>query len=133
MQKVPNKYSKKWFPILATILIINFISLFSASKILGSDISSANIISFAILSLSISILITVGGFLGAKIHFITASIFNLASIVYMLYITISKSAEGWSDLVGIISYLTIIIIGLIAGLIIQLIYTIVTKKKGLSQ
>ncbi len=133
MLKLPDKYSKKWPYILIAIFGLNFIALLAQSQILNTNINAANIISFAILSLSISLLITVGGFLGGKIYFITASLFDLAGIIYMLYITLNKTAEGWSDLVGIISFLTTIILGLILGLLTQIIYTIITKEKGKSQ
>ncbi len=132
MQKLPEKQSKNWIYILLGQFIIIFIALIIQSKILDYNMNTENIIGFAILALSISLLITIGGYLGGRIYFITSSIFNISGLIYMITITLNKTAEDWNDLVSLVSYLTLLVIGFGIGLIAQLIYTIIAKKKGLS-
>jgi hypothetical protein len=48
----------------------------------------------------------------------------------MLFIAANQTAEGWSDLVGVISYLFTLGIGLIIGILLQLIWHIRKIKKG---
>jgi hypothetical protein len=50
----------------------------------------------------------------------------------MLILSITKYAEGWSDLVSIISYMLMLGIGIILGIVIQLIVFIRTKTKARS-
>lgn len=129
MIKLPEKHSVKWFYIAAVILILTFIVLIAFSRLSGINIGMQNIIGFVLLSVIITAVINAGGFLGAKIYFRTSLIFYIIAAIYMLYIAISRTAEGWTDLVGIISYMFIIAIGVIAGIILQGIIFIVSKRK----
>lgn len=130
MIKLPEKHSVKWFYIAAVILILTFIILIAFSHLSGINLGIQNIFGFVLLSVIITAVISAGGYLGAKIYFRVLLIFYIMASVYMFYIAVSKTAEGWTDLVGIISYMFIIAAGVIAGIVLQGINFLVLKSKN---
>lgn len=129
MIKLPEKHSVKWFYIAGVIAILTLIILIAFSRFSGINLGMQNMIGFFLFSVIIAAVINTGGFLGAKIYFRVTLIFYIIAAVYMLYIAISKTAEGWTDLVGIISYMFIIASGVIAGIVLQSICFFVSKNK----
>lgn len=125
MLKLPNKYSKKWLVVFIALFLLSFVPFIFLSQILNFSIVGVGILSFIV-----ALIIGVGGYLGAKAYFFTASVFNIIGIFYMLFIAINKTAEGWSDLVSIISYLFIVGIGIILGVVIQVVLFLVSKRKN---
>lgn len=128
MVNLPVKYSKKWMYIMVVLFLLTFSALIAVGVILEIDIGAENISGFAFLSLVVSIGISVGGYLGAWAYFYTALVFNILGIVYMLYVSINRTAEGWSDLVSIISYLFTLGLGISLGILIQSVITIRSKR-----
>ncbi len=126
MIKLPKKYSLKWIYILFALFVLTFVSMFLVTTILDLSVSLDNISGFAIFSLAVSLAIGLGGLLGSTVYFKTALLFNILGIIYMFIVTIFKTAEGWSDLVSIISYMFILSIGIILGVILQLAMIIIT-------
>ncbi len=116
--KLPEKHSVKWFYSAGVLSILTFIILIAFSRLSGINFGMQNIIGFVLLSVIIAAVITAGGFLGAKIYFCTSLIFYILAVVYMFYIAVSRTAEGWTDLVGIISYIFIIATGFITGIVL---------------
>lgn len=129
MIKIPEKHSKKWAFITLALFLLSFAALVAVCLILKIDMNAQNITGFALLSLIVSAVISGAGFLGAKAFFFTTLAFDVIGIVYMLFISITRSAEGWSDLVSIISYMFMLGIGVIAGAVLQLVLFIVSKTK----
>jgi hypothetical protein len=131
MIKLPQKYSIKWIYILVALFLLTFISMFIVTSILALSVSLENIGGFAILSLAVSLAIGIGGLIGAKAYFNIALIFNILGIIYMLTVSIFRTAEGWSDLISIISYLFVLAIGIVLGMLVQLIIILIAcyKKK----
>lgn len=129
MAKLPERYSKKWLISLVALFLLTFISLIIVSQILNISLAFANISGFFLLSLITAVLISLGGYLGARVYFCIAAIFNLIGIIYMLIISIFRTAEGWSDLVSIISLMSAIVFGLVLGIIGQLIALLVKKSR----
>ena len=130
MINLPSKHSKKWLYIIAALFLLNFASLIAFVSILNSNVTAQNVIGFSVLSLILAFFIGGGGFLGAKAYFYTAVIFDIIGIIYMLYVSIGKTAEGWSDLVSFISYLFIVGFGILLGLVIQGVMFLVKLKKS---
>ncbi|MHB1154675.1 MAG: hypothetical protein ACYCWE_17390 [Eubacteriales bacterium] len=128
--KLPEKHSVKWFYIAGVLSILTFIILIAFSRLSGINLGMQNIIGFVLLSVIITAVISSGGFLGAKIYFRTSLIFYIIAAVYMLYIAVSRTVEGWTDLVGIISYIFIIAAGFAAGIILQGIIFLLSKTKN---
>ncbi len=129
MFKLPEKHSKKWLYITIALFLLTFILLILVGKILNINIEAENISGFALLSIFIAVIISIGGYLGAKAYFCTALVFHILGIIYMMYVSINKTAEGWSDLVSIISFLFTVGTGIFLGLIIQGIWFLVSKRK----
>ena len=130
MLKLPEKNSKKWIPVFLFLFALTFISMIAVSLILNLKIGFNNISGFLILSLIVSLAIGSGGYLGARIYFITAFVFNFIGILYMMFISIFRTAEGWSDLVSVISYLFLLSLGLIIGFVFQVIVYLVSRYKS---
>ncbi len=128
MNKAVKKYLKKSMILMVLILIVNFLSFICVGIVLNINIASENISGFALLSIMVASIIAIGHYLDKKTYFITMLIFNVIAIFYMLYISLNKTAENWSDLVSIISYLFTMGIGLITATIIQ---SVVILKKRL--
>lgn len=129
MLKLPEKYSIKWIYILVALFLLTFVSMFIVTTILDLSISIDNISGFAMLSLAVSLSIGLGGLLGLKAYFKTALVFNILGIIYMMSVTIFRTAEGWSDLVSIISYLFMLSIGIILGVIVQFAIILIANYK----
>lgn len=129
MIKLPNKYSIKWLYILIALFLLTFASMYLVLTILQLTIGFDNISGFALLSLAVSLSIGIGGILGLKAYFKTALLFNILGIIYMLSVTIFRTAESWSDLVSIISYLFFLSLGIFLGVIVQLAVILINKYK----
>lgn len=130
MIKLPNKYSIKWLYILIALFLLTFASMYLVITILELSVGFDNISGFALLSLAVSLSIGIGGLLGLKAYFKTALLFNILGIIYMLSVTIFRTAEGWSDLVSIIAYLFFLSLGIFLGAIVQLAVILITKYKN---
>lgn len=129
MITLPKKYSIKWILIIVALFILSFVSMFLGTSILALSASLENIGGFAILSLIVSLTIGIGGLIGAKSYFKIALTANIIGIIYMLVISALNTAEGWSDLVSIISYLFILSIGIVLGMVYQLILILINHYK----
>jgi hypothetical protein len=129
MINLPKKYSVKWIYILIALFLLTFISMFLVNTILALSLSLENIGGFAMLSLAVSLAIGIGGIIGAKVYFNIALIANILGILYMLTVSIFRTAEGWSDLVSIISYLFVLSIGIVLGMIVQLVIILMNHYK----
>ena len=129
MFKLPAKQSKKWFYILLSLFLMTFISLIIVSQILSINIELENIGGFILLSFFIATTISVGGYIGADVYFVIAFIFYILGLIYMFYVSITKTAEGWSDLVSIISFLVTVGLGVLLGIVGQLLRFILLKNK----
>lgn len=129
MLKLPQKHSKKWLYITVGLFLATFIALIFTANTLNIDIAAQNLAGFAILSIVITAIISIGGYLGATAYFYTSLIALIIAMGYMLYISINKTAEGWSDLVSITSFIVIVAIGVVSAIAIQGILSFVSKKQ----
>lgn len=129
MFKLPAKQSKKWFYISLSLFLMTFISLIIVSQILSINIELENIGGFILLSFFTAITISVGGYIGADVYFVIAFVFYILGLIYMFYVSITKTAEGWSDLVSIISFLITVGLGVLLGIVGQSLRFILLKNK----
>ncbi|MEG0774274.1 hypothetical protein [Clostridium sp.] len=103
-----------------TVAIASFIMFFIGVKVvLGNEITFKNITAYIIFSSLVGIVASILTFFTLKIASIT---FILGLIIgfFQMYISFLKDMSGWGDLVGVMSLVVWIIIGLAAGLLIQL-------------
>jgi hypothetical protein len=120
---------KKCLLIGAIVAVITFILLFLGVRfILLNEILFKNIVAYIIQSVILGGIATILLLLQFRIAF---TIFISGVIIGFLYMYrfFFDGMNGWADLAGIISLFTWEIIGLIAGLIIQLIVYIYKKVK----
>ncbi len=129
MFELPAKKSKKWMYILLSLFLMTFISLIIVSQILRINIELENISGFILLSFFIATTISVGGYIGADVYFVIAFIFYILGLIYMFYVSITKTAEGWSDLVSIISFLVTVGLGVLLGIVGQSLRFLSLKNK----
>lgn len=129
MIKLPAKHSKNWAFITLALFLITFAAMIAIAMILKTPIAFENISGFVVFSFFVSVIISIGGFLGAKAYFFTALAMDVIGIIYMLVISITRTAEGWSDLVSIISYMFMLGVGIILGIVIQLIVFLLSRRK----
>ena len=129
MVKPPQKHSKKWLYITVGLFLVTFFALIFAANTLNIDIAARNLAGFAVLSIVITGLISIGGYRGAKAYFYISLISLMLAMGYMLYISINKAAEGWSDLVSITSFVFIVAIGMGCAVVVQSILSFVSKNK----
>ncbi len=129
MFKLPAKQSKKWLYILLSLFLMTFISLIIVSQILSINIELENIGGFILLSFFTAITISIGGYIGADVYFVISFVFYILGLIYMFYVSITKTAEGWSDLVSIISFLVTVGLGVFLGIVGQVLRFILLKNK----
>lgn len=129
MIKLPEKNSRKWIPVFIILFVLTFISMIAVSLILDLKIGFNNISGFIMLSLFVSLAIGLGGLLGARAYFKTAFVFDVLGIIYMMWVSIFRTAESWSDLVSVISYLFLLSSGIIIGFIIQIVLIMIKRNK----
>ncbi len=114
--------SKKWFMLACAIFIFNFLCHLYNGYLLGVEINSESVGGFLFLSLILTGLMSIGGYLGAKVFFSIMVSFNVLALGYMFYITFSRSTPNWDDIISMISFLVVIGFGVIFGVLGQVIY-----------
>lgn len=129
MIKRPPKYSGRWLYYAGALFLLTFLQLIVFALLSGMNPAVENMVGFLIISAAVSAVITAGGWLDKKFYFYTVLLFYLTAAGYMLYMALAKTAEGWTDLVGIVSFLFIIAAGVTAGIIVQFIAFILPKIK----
>lgn len=124
---MPEKKSIKWIYYIISVLIINYSALLLSRVIQSTKIDLKNILGFAILSAIIS-LISFSCYWGIKYFTLVFLLSDLAGLVYLFFIVLSKASGGWSDLTSIIGYMVIICFGIIAGITAEVIFRLVKRK-----
>lgn len=128
MLLLPKPKSKKWLYVFLLVFIINFLALIIGQRILIPKLSFQNILSFFLLSIVISGISSFGYF-GMEIFSPVFMLTNVISITYYFIILIKNNDTGWADLTSIISYLFVLAIGIILGLIGEGINYLIRSKK----
>lgn len=122
------KWFKKFSPVwlLMALIVFGLVvgAMYYVSWSLGAEVTEQNWKGFALLGGIMAILLAGGGFLGGRVYFLIASIVNVGGLIYMIYLAFARTAEGWSDLVSVISYLFLSGVGVVLGIIGQLIASI---------
>jgi hypothetical protein len=126
--KLPKKFSWVW--ILLALLVFAMVvgSMMYLTWTLGGQLVEDNIRGFAIIGGIVALLFAGGGFLGGRVFFIIGMVTQVISLGYMIYIGLAQAADGWSDLVSIMSYMFLSSIGVLLAIIGQLIASI--RKMG---
>ncbi len=109
--------------------IVSFILLFMGVRaVLGNEVGLRNIVAFLGFSIAVGLVASCLTFFKMRPALI-AFLAGLAVGFLMMYRSFLDGTSGWGDLVGIISLLTWVIIGLCAGLLIQLSFYLYRRYK----
>lgn len=122
--KLPKKFSKWWFLFALLIFAVVIGAFLYVPWTLGSEITMENIQGFALLGGIVALVLAGGGFFGGRVFFVLGLLVNLFGLGYMIYLAMARTAQGWSDLASIMSYLFLASLGILLGIIGQLIASI---------
>lgn len=128
MVKLPMKGSTIWYYVWAASFVGNTILLLSTRILLGQTITAQNILGFSIIAFLITLFL-VPGYFGLKILPLGVMVGNTAGIGYMLYLILTNKNDGWIDLTSIFGFLSLVVFGLLAGVIAQIGIAISRRKK----
>lgn len=125
---LPTKKSYSWIYVLAGVFTINIVALLMSRVILNITVNITNIIAFALLSLLVSGIASVGYF-GIKIFSYAFILFDILGLSYIYIIILSNKNDGWADLTSVIAFIVIVCMGIFTGIIFELIYRIIRRNK----
>ena len=129
LRRIPEKYSWYWLIVALALFGVYFLALRGSRLLLGLEISSQNLLGFAIIAFAMSLAVVVGGFFGAKIYSVTALMFSGIAVVFLLYVTGTQPYQGWADLISVIGFMFWGGMAVGGGIIVQLIYSIRASRK----
>jgi hypothetical protein len=114
------KFEKKQYWAVGLIFtMISFIILFASVKlVLGNDVNLKNIMFYGGFSLLVGATSAIMVFWRFKIAFWCFTV-GVVFGFFQMYRSFLNGMSGWGDLVGVLSLLTLIIIGLGTGIIAQ--------------
>ena len=126
---LPTKRSNKWI-IVCIIYTLLILTSFVINRILIQTFSmSIEMLRLLFFSVLVAIPPCLAGYIGQQLFFYLYSLFTIIGIVYMMYIVYANVAQGWEDLISILSFIMIVLVGFVVSFIAQLIYFIVIKRK----
>ena len=115
----PEKGSNQWITAGVLVFIINLCLILISRFQLGVGVDAIALFGFAVISL-----ITAGicsmGYFGLDVLSKVVLAADALGLIYMAYITTTVSSDGWSDFASLYSLLSMIILGMIFGVILQI-------------
>ena len=133
MRRIPEKYSIHWLAVAALLFGVYFLALRGSRVLLGLEISPQNVQGFIILALLMSLAVIGGGVFGAKIYSITAFIFSIIGVAYLLIVSGTQTYQGWADLIGVVGFMFWGGLAVGAGIIVQLVCSIRASRRRLKE
>ncbi|ANB60571.1 hypothetical protein [Anoxybacteroides amylolyticum] len=128
MLKLLPKFPFRWVWLTGGIFLLLFIVLLLSRFMLHMEIDSKNVTAFSLISLLLAIAAGIGGFFGGTTYFSVSLTFYAGGVFYLLYLSWTRANDGWSDLTSIISFLFVAGLGIVFGVVAQLI-RILTKRQ----
>jgi hypothetical protein len=118
----------KWFHVLIIAFLLNFIFLITFGISFNYDMLEINIFDFAMTSLLVSLLLTVGFEYKINHYLYFFATTNLIAVLYMAikYIIYDYS---WSALVPTIGYYYILAYGFLASILFHIVMVLLKRKK----
>ena len=127
MEKLLKKVS--WLYIFIIVFLINFNALFITRIITNQPLDLIYLFWYFSAALLVSFVIALGIY-GIKYFSIVVGFFNVIGILNMIYISIANLQGEWTGIVGFINYLTFVILGVIAGVGVQIVYNLKEKDEA---
>ena len=128
--RLPHKNSTVWIFIMAALFLLTLTAMIFTGIFLEMEIGFDNISGFVLLSALVAVSIGGGGYIGAKIYFCIALLFDLFGVVYLLTQSKIQGGNG-ENLSVLVSYLFILAAGVVLGIAVQAIVDRRNRKKGL--
>lgn len=117
-----------WVGYALISFFLNLTALLASRVVVSGTINLQNIIGFSILSLIISVLILLGYF-GFTYFIKSLVVTNIIAVIYLFYAVLNNVSDGWTDLISIFSFLTILLIGFVCGILFEITMRILRKFK----
>lgn len=128
MFQLPPKFSSRWSFVIGGVFLLLFIMLLLSRFMLHVAVDAKNVIAFFIVSFLLAVVAGGGGFFGGAIYFIVSFSFYVIAIIYLLFLSWTRANDGWSDLTSIVAFLFLAGLGIVSGVVAQLI-RILTKRR----
>ncbi len=126
---IPAKHSRAWGLVSIIFLIVTFSLLVLSQLLLHRSFTLILVAGLAIIAIVCTLVACIGGFLGGKLFFAFSSGSTLLGLLYMLYIVVFSVADGWNDIVSIVSFAVIYSFGTAAGIIAEGVYYLYSTNK----
>lgn len=127
MMNLPEKKSQKWFLLIALVFATNLIGLLLTRILVGQSLTVEALIGFGLISIVISLFL-LPGYLGSSAYAFSVLLGDTTGLAYMYYLILARKNDGWVDLTSIFAFLSLVVIGIGAGIIAQFILWILHKK-----
>ncbi len=124
---LPAKGSSRWINVLAIVFIANIAALFISRALIGQTTTTANMAAFVGLSLGIAIVSCLGYF-GFEVFSLLVLAGNLMGIIYLFFIILTNASQGWNDLTSLIGLFYFVAMGVVFGIMMQVIVLLSTVK-----
>ncbi len=119
---LPEKHDKKWFVLALIYSVVVFASIYLCSQfLLSSGLDPKEVPGIAIVSVAISFIICLFGFFNARWLFICSSGGLFLAICMMIMIFLEEGKTGWEDVIGVISFYLMVLLGIGVGIVAELI------------
>ncbi|WP_168118655.1 hypothetical protein [Paenibacillus sp. HB172176] len=131
MRWIPKAKSSKWWLIAVLSALLTAVSLCGIRfGLLQHEFDGGIAFRFLILSLVLSFLFSMGGWLGGKLFWICSSAGLLLALIMMgVY---ADDSSGWEDLISILVFMELTAAGIAAGIVAELI-RLLARKLGRHQ
>ena len=126
---LPSKKSKHWIGVFILYALVIFIGFIATRHILGSKIFGSYMFNLLGLSIFSALIPCIAGYLGKRLFFIIYTFCVIAGILYMFYVVLANIAPGWGELTSIVSFLFMVLVGVVLALVTEIIVYIVKRKK----
>jgi hypothetical protein len=129
INRLPGRKDTKW--VLLTLIVAGILwgALLVSRTLLGVALTQQGALGFAIVAVIAGIAIGVGGFFGGRYFVVTTLTFYVLGIVYLIVVTGFSPDSGWRDIISVIGFMFISVIGIGIGIIVQSIASIRGRPK----
>ena len=124
-----NKKSKIWFYIMGVVFLLVLSAIIYVFVLhFKTKPAFENISGFIMLSLLVSSIVCLSGYFGAKYFAISAFVFNIIGLIYMIIVAKQDSQAFLHSLASLISYFFVFVPGFLISVIIEFIARKLAKK-----
>lgn len=129
MSVLPKKSSWNWAWVFGIHAVVLIAAILVSRAVLHLAATIQTSTSLAILAVSLALIAAAGGWMGRRLFFLCSAAGSIVGAVYMLCIAFTNASSGWSDLTSIIALMLLSVAGICAGMIMELIHFLITRKK----